>query len=530
VKVTCGATTPAEAAPAGNTGFLDLAEATRSLSPGSTPMSEPTPPAEVVHPVEYDRFTGSVTNPDFKGAGQLTIRPDRPTYIFSGKPRGLLTPKSARLVFGPDDITDVVVDGRVIQFTTHLGQAGRKNVPFGFYCRDEAGAQTVASLLPKREGRAFAESRDFVAKLDAVAGPERRWLSVTNGIIALNVVVFALMGALGAGWIQVSSMTPYIRYGANNGAATTDGEWWRLLASMFMHYGLLHLLFNLWALFQAGRFLERLQGRALYAVTYLGSGLAGGLASIGWHGDRTWSAGASGAVFGVYAAILGHMLREKQALPAGVFQSMLKSSLVFAGYNIVYGLARTGIDNAAHLGGAAGGLVFGWLLALPLDREIRAQQGRRRLALGLATTGLLCALGVALTPRYDYRISDLILWQQANRPFRSVELRLIEENEAALQKLARGQPDPDYPDWVDRTLIPFYENWTQALAGLELAPDKATIRLRTDTLAIFRERTASYRRLVAGLRANDRNAARVFFEENVKISRAIQKLQADHRR
>jgi rhomboid protease GluP len=479
---------------------------------------------EISFAIDYSIFTAPETNPSFTGSGELTIRADGPTYVFSGKPRGLSTGKTSELVFGPADITNVVVTDRKVKFKAAPAQTRKEKRPFVFYCRDAVEARTVADFLPKTVDPEFTETQDFTVRLKEIAGASGPWTSVTNIIIALNVGVFVVMGFLGAGWIQTESMTPYILYGANNGAATTDGQWWRLLTSMFTHYGLMHLLLNMWALFQAGHFVEKLLGRTSYALMYLASGLAGGFASICWHGDKIWSAGASGAIFGVYGALLGYMLREKQALPKGVYQSLMKSTLTFAGYNIVYGLARAGIDNAAHVGGIAGGLVFGGLLALPLNREVRQREGRRRLAWGLAALAVLVTLGVALTPRFDYRVSEVLAWEDANRDYIARETELLKQWQSQNDSDSRTLEISD-ADRIESQLIPFYDDWRQKLNGLHLSPDKSTAGTRAAFLHILDLKVASYRQFALGIRAHDPRAEEQFQLEQARILREVEKLQ-----
>lgn len=491
-------------------------------------MSEliPGPVSDATYSIEYSRFTGTARNVDFKGRGRLTIRADGTAFVFSGHPARLFSGKQVELSLTPADISNVVVEGVLVHFKTRQGQSGKKHKPFTFYCASEAEAHAVAARLPHHQEAEFIETRGFIAQLNSVAEASSPWTSVTNIIIGLNVAVFVVMGLLGAGWFQTESMMPYILYGANNGAATTDGEWWRLLTSMFMHYGIMHLLLNMWALYQAGHFLEKLQGRWLYALTYLASGLAGGFASIAWHGDKSWSAGASGAVFGVYGAVVGYMLREKQSLPPSVYQSMMKSSLTFAGYNILYGMARTGIDNSAHLGGVAGGLVFGWLLALPLERTARAQLSRSRLQLGLVALLVLIGAGVLLTPRFGYRVRDELAWEDANSAFAPQETELLKQNEQSFNRVASGTPDPAYPDWIETKLVPFYEKWSQTLSALPLAPDKSTARTRDGLQAVLQLKLESYRHLAAGLRAHDPHAVTQYAREDEQVTEEIRRFQA----
>lgn len=491
----------------------------------STPSPAPAP--EVSHSVEYNHFGSAVYNQDFKGKGRLTINSDGPTYKFTGTPRGLFAGKSKEMVFSADDITNVVVDGRMIIFKTALGRSGKRKQPFAFYLQDAAEAAAVVELLPKSVDVEFTEAQDFNARLIAVAGRHPAWQSPTNVIIALNALVFVIMGALGAGWFETTDLMPYILYGANNGAATTDGEWWRLLTSMFMHYGIMHLLFNMWALYQAGHLVEKLLGRSLYVLMYLGSGIAGGFASILWHGDQTWSAGASGAVFGVYGAIIGFMLRQKQALPASIYRSMMKSTLAFAGYNILYGMARAGIDNAAHTGGLIGGICLSWLLAMPLDPAVRASATSRRARLGLVALGLVCVAGVSLTPRYDYSIRDLIVWQNGIQPFLQREGELLEKHQSQLAGVGTTTDQNAYADWLEAELIPLYQDWNRALIAMQLQPGKVTGSTRDKLVAIFERRVNSFNHLVTALRTDDEAEFNRFISEDESVGEALAQLEND---
>jgi rhomboid protease GluP len=305
------------------------------------------------------------------------------------------------LCFAAADIVNVGTAGRVVWFSTKKGEAGAGEKPFVFICRDESQAAEAVRLLPRTLDEDFVAATGFREKLCQLPGAKSPFTAVTHVIIAANVIVFLWMVLfLGVGAVNVTDLTPYIRYGANNGAATTGGEWWRLITSMFMHYGVMHLAFNMWALAQTGPLVERLQGRVLYAVTYLMSGIGGGFASILIAGNQRWSAGASGAVFGVFGALLGFMLKEKAALPKLVYRPMLNSTLAFAGYNLLFGLVMPSIDNAAHVGGFLVGGLFGWLTAMPVDAVRRRELFGRKLRLALLVSLAVAVVGVLITPRF----------------------------------------------------------------------------------------------------------------------------------
>ena len=389
----------------------------------------------------------------------------------SWRKRRLFARGTTDFEFSAGEISNVVVTGRAIQFSTPPRLDGKSSKPFVFFCRDAAEALEVAGFLPKTLDQDFVASVEFHEKLRSLSGARHPLGSVTNLIIALNGIVFVVMaGLLDAGWITVTDLAPYIRYGANNGAATTDGEWWRLLTSMFMHFGIVHLLLNMWALFKTGPLVERLQGRALYAVTYLASGLGGALLSIGWHGDKTWSAGASGAIFGVYGILLGHILREKESVPRAVFQPLMKSTLTFAGYNLLYGMIHPEIDNAAHIGGFATGLALGWLTAMPVEAASRVALAPKKLRSALVALGALVAVGVMTTPRFDYSMRDELAWNGAVKDFVEKEPALLARQNIEQARWRKSADNgPAFARLIDEELLPLYQKLGQHIDGLTLA-------------------------------------------------------------
>ncbi len=481
---------------------------------------------EISHAIEYQEFAGRLYNLDLTGKGQLTIRPDGPTYNFTGKKRGLFSSGSLTFAMGIDDIWNVIADGRMISFVTHQGKAGQQGRPFIFLCRDAAEATAVASLLPTHKNADFFAAVDFSDKLRNLPHAASPWTSVTNLLIAANVAVFIVMGFLGAGWIETESLMPYVFYGANNGGVTTDGEWWRLVSCMFMHYGVIHLLMNMWALFQTGHIVEKLLGRSLYALTYFGSGIIASLASIYWHGDKIWSAGASGAVFGIFGALLGFMLKEKHGLPRVIFQPMLKSTLIFSGYNILYGLANPRIDNAAHIGGFLSGIALGWLVALPVDAAVRVQKTGARFVLGLVAASIAIAAGMWFAPRFDYRLKDEMAWSETNKDFIAQEPALSKQHDKYLAELAQGVDSSVLAQWLETKVIPFYESWSAKLRQLQLAPGRVTVRRRDTLLNIFEMQIASCRHLNDGLRANDKQALENYRKEELIISQKVKAMSA----
>ncbi len=183
-------------------------------------------------------------------------------------------------------------------------------------------------------------------------------LRVTPFIIILNILILVAMVLLGN-----SPMLPepsaILKWGGVNRSLVLSGDWWRLLSSCFLHYGIIHLAFNMWALYSIGLFLERMIGSWRFAFAYGLAGLAGGLNSIVWHNYGA-GAGASGAIFGMFGLFLA--LLTTNLLDKGYRTAMLRNVVPMILFNLLIGTAGQ-IDNAAHLGGLLSGSICGYLFA-----------------------------------------------------------------------------------------------------------------------------------------------------------------------
>lgn len=176
-------------------------------------------------------------------------------------------------------------------------------------------------------------------------------------------VTILLLVAIAAGYVlQLLYGEAFTDAGANFGPAIRQGEYWRLVTSMFLHGGLIHLALNGWALFQLGALLEMLMGSSRMLLIYFATGIAGSLASAMFTQQK--SVGASGAIFGLLGALIAFLLRRRGALtPQG--KSILMQLVGWAAINVFFGFSTPGIDNSAHLGGGAAGLLLGFVLPEP---------------------------------------------------------------------------------------------------------------------------------------------------------------------
>jgi rhomboid protease GluP len=153
-----------------------------------------------------------------------------------------------------------------------------------------------------------------------------------------------------------------------------EGQWWRLLTSMFLHIGALHLFLNGYALYQLGNLYERWTGSARFTGVYFATGLAGSLASTLFHGllgQPVISAGASGAIFGLLGAVIALLARRRDRLTDSA-RALLRQLAFWAGLNILLAFTGMPLDNAAHLGGFACGLALGFVIRPSWERAVAA--------------------------------------------------------------------------------------------------------------------------------------------------------------
>jgi len=187
-------------------------------------------------------------------------------------------------------------------------------------------------------------------------------MAVTQAIFGINVAVFVAMTLAGASMLSNPSGQDLVRWGANFGPLTVSGQWWRLLTCVFIHGGLLHIAFNMWCLWDLGRLAESVYGHWTFAAVYLISGLSASLASVFWN-PLILSVGASGAIFGIAGALIASFYLGEFSLPRAAMTGMLRSVVLFVGYNLFFGAVIAHTDNAAHVGGLVMGLLLGALIA-----------------------------------------------------------------------------------------------------------------------------------------------------------------------
>lgn len=255
---------------------------------------------------------------------------------------------------------------------------------------DRLSLITEESGKEPREAGTAPRSQNRTPRLSGVGWRE---VPVTSALVAANVLIAAAL-ALATG--QLADLGALARFGANVKSATLAGEWWRLIASCFLHFGALHLALNMYGLWVLGRLVEQFHGRRRMLVVYVMAGIGGAAASLAFGGPST-SAGASGAVFGLLGAAVAELALHRADYPRRWSGALLGNLLFLAVANVVIGVLYPIIDQAAHLGGFGVGALLGALLSRKLSVAPRAWMQGLVGALVVASSGALAygALGAA---------------------------------------------------------------------------------------------------------------------------------------
>ena len=193
---------------------------------------------------------------------------------------------------------------------------------------------------------------------------------LTQVIVGLNVLVFVAMVLSGVS-LGIPTPQQLLTWGANYAPLSLGPQPWRMLASNYVHIGIIHIFFNMWCLWNLGRLAERIFDRWTYLLVYTASGISGSLASLWWH-PKGIGAGASGAIFGLAGALIAVLYLGELPISKDALKPTLKSLITFAAYNLFFGLVP-GIDNAAHLGGLAAGLGLGAVLAKSFSEPLESR-------------------------------------------------------------------------------------------------------------------------------------------------------------
>ncbi len=241
--------------------------------------------------------------------------------------------------------------------------------------------------------------------------PQRKYF-VTPLLIILNIAVFIVTKiafSIIVVWLLKRHFTlnshdnpveqAYLILGFNNRPAVLHGQVWRLFTSTFLHFNLLHIVANLIVLMYIGAMIESKLGKWNFLFLYICTGVIASMSSVIWS-QATVSAGASGAIFGLFGillALLSTNFYEQHARKA-----ILISTAIFVAYNILP--VGSSVDHAAHFGGLISGYILGWVAYLSIRKEGNHLNIWLTGSVSLILTVAFVIIGLSFT--VDYKIDD----------------------------------------------------------------------------------------------------------------------------
>lgn len=335
---------------------------------------------------------------------------------------------------------------------------------------------------------------------------------ITPLLIDLNILIFILMAISGVDILSPDNQS-LLNWGANFRPMTLEGQWWRLLTNCFLHIGIFHLLMNMYALLYIGVLLEPLIGKTRFLWAYLLTGITASVASLWWH-DLTISAGASGAIFGMYGVFLAMLttnLIEKETR-----KPLLTSIGIFVGYNLIYGLDGS-IDNAAHIGGLVGGLLIGYALLPGLKRP-----DNKNVTFG--TLGFLAMLVIAFSfIVYQKLPNDVSIYDKKMNEFAAMESKALE-----VYNLPSDTPADQLLSQIKDTGIYYWNENIKLINGFDKLELPAEIRTRNKILKNYCElRIKSYELIYKAIDEDSEQYKTQIEDYDKQIMEAIKKLNAE---
>jgi membrane associated rhomboid family serine protease len=278
------------------------------------------------------------------------------------------------------------------------------------------GGLAYRGTSPEERERYLAIAMRFVRRLKVAItepGPEHESFRdalrarTSHALITPAIVLFSatIVGGMLFGASAIGDPDTLVAWGASLGTRTTNGEWWRLVTSTFVHTGTLHLLVDIAVLIQVGGILERLIGRLTFTAVYISAGAFAGLVNLSSH-PVTVSVGAPGAIFGLYGLLLASLFwqifwqivqrdnpepeAEEGAEPrVTIPPTTMKRLGVGAAVFIVFS-ALSGLVHAAEFTGLLVGMMYGLVFARRVSEK---QPGTRHVAFAMVATGAIAVAG-----------------------------------------------------------------------------------------------------------------------------------------
>jgi membrane associated rhomboid family serine protease len=398
-------------------------------------------------------------------------------------------------------VVNVESQGRAVRF--ELRVPGEKVRGLTVWFKSAADAEGLSKLLPAERTPDFTPQLQQHVEFEQALIAQSPKAPVTYALLGLCVFVY-LGTALGTDHLFGFDSPSLIRLGSNFGPYTTDGDWWRLVTSLFLHVGFIHLAFNIWALVSFGPIVERLFGSVSFALIYLIAGVAGSLGSVIWN-PAVNSVGASGAIFGLLGALIAAQLRNDGSIPSSVLRPLRYSSLIFTGCALLGGLLSSEVDNAAHLGGVAAGFLVGLLLSRPVTGiRLKWSAFFRRVGLAGLAGALILSIGVSAAKSASKRLTGEYLYVAMVHWFGPGAVDALQRwRRLGTLSKANKWDDATYANRIEAEVIPFWKDADARVAKIELPTSSDNYENLQWLRPLTHDRLHAYQLAVEGLREHD---------------------------
>ena len=272
----------------------------------------------------------------------------------------------------------------VVTFLVLLVVVGAVFVAMAPATREQLRQAVLASVVQIRQEA--TRIRPEIEQFREALHGRTRWVFVTQALIAVSATVFVRM-LFGAG--ALGDPETLASWGGNFWLGTRNGEWWRLVTSIFVHAGMFQLLVNIAGVVQIGLILERLVGRLIVMAVFLTAGVFASLVNLATF-PMAMSFGASGAIFGLYGLLLASLIwgmrrRSSVTMPLRAVTRLVPAAVVF----LLYNLANDSLGTAAELTGLFVGLMCGAFLTRGVTER---KPGTRRLAHVVAAAAVMAVV------------------------------------------------------------------------------------------------------------------------------------------
>ena len=252
------------------------------------------------------------------------------------------------------------------------------------------GFRSLASVIAERER---VKTVNFVKALFTRASP------FTFIFVGLNLGVFFLMWMSGGMTFTSANESVLIGFGSKvNPLIDEQHQYWRLVTCVFIHIGFAHLIMNNYALWILGQEIEQIYGSSRFVLLYLASGIVGSLSSYVFM-PQNRSAGASGAIFGLFGVMATFAFRYRKEIPAALRRDIIRRIIPIILINLAFGFLVRVVDNSAHIGGLLAGI--GLALIVPYKRPGEVASGRMWKVAEIACLAIIVVSFVEAFRHYD---------------------------------------------------------------------------------------------------------------------------------